>query len=103
MAMDEHKSPQPLGTRREYLVACLCAAWCHTCGEYREGFFALAERFPQAEFRWFDIEDDAEIVGELEVESFPTILVQRAGEVLFYGAQLPVPRHLKRLLEELIR
>jgi hypothetical protein len=41
---------------REYLVACLCAAWCDTCVAYRPGFLALAERFPRAEFRWVDIE-----------------------------------------------
>lgn len=95
---------QPLeaGSRQEYLVACLCAAWCHTCADYYEGFFALAERFPQADFRWFDIEDDAALLGDLEVENFPTILVQRREQVLFYGAQLPVHRHLKRLLDELL-
>jgi thioredoxin 1 len=99
--------PEPLPPQylsgREYLVACLCAAWCHTCDEYRPGFDALAERFPQAAFRWFDIEDDAEIVGEHGVENFPTILVQRGGQVLFYGAQLPVHEHLRRLLEQLLR
>jgi len=62
-------------SNREFLVACLCAAWCDTCVAYREGFLAMAQRFPRAEFRWVDIEDEAEAVEDIEVENFPTILV----------------------------
>ena len=42
----------------EFLVACLCAAWCGTCRDYRAGFEALAARFPEARFLWLDVEDD---------------------------------------------
>ena len=82
-------------------VTCLCALWCDSCVEYREGFFALAAQFPGAEFRWLDIEDDAEEVGDREVENFPTILVERDGAELFYGPLPPQHEHLKRLLETL--
>jgi len=88
------------------VVSCLCAEWCDTCADYRPGFFALAEKFPGARFRWIDIEDQADEVGDLEVENFPTIRVTRAQggneEVLFHGAQLPIHAHLERLLEELL-
>ena len=87
---------------REYLVACLCAAWCDTCVAYRPGFLALAERFPRAEFRWVDIEDDAEAVEDIDVENFPTILVRRGNETLFHGVMLPHHEHLQRLLEKLM-
>ncbi|HJS76190.1 MAG TPA: thioredoxin domain-containing protein [Burkholderiales bacterium] len=90
-------------SNREFLVACLCAAWCDTCTAYRSGFLAMAERFPCAEFRWVDIEDDAEAVEEIEVENFPTILVRRGDETLFQGVLLPHHSHLERLLQELIR
>ena len=86
---------------KEYRVACLCALWCDTCVDYRAGFEALAREFPQAEFAWLDIEDDAEAVGDLEVENVPTIEVKRGDEVLFYGVQLPVHEHLRRLLREI--
>jgi thiol-disulfide isomerase/thioredoxin len=89
-------------SNREYLVACLCAAWCDTCVAYRPGFLALAGRFPRAEFRWVDIEDDAEAVEDIDVENFPTILVRRGGETLFHGVMLPHHEHLQRLLEKLI-
>ena len=88
------------------VVSCLCAEWCDTCVAYRPGFLALAEKFPQAEFRWIDIEDQADEVGELEVENFPTIRVTRekggAEEVLFHGTLLPMHSHLERLLQELL-
>ena len=84
-------------------VTCLCALWCDTCGAYREGFFALAQEFPRARFRWLDIEDDAEAVGEREVENFPTLLVERDGEQIFYGPLPPQHEHLRRLLETLGR
>ena len=87
---------------REYLVACLCAAWCDTCVAYRPGFVALAQRFPRAEFRWVDIEDDAEAAEDIDVDNFPTILVRRGGETLFQGVMLPHHEHLQRLLEKLM-
>jgi thioredoxin 1 len=90
-------------SNREFLVACLCAAWCDTCVAYRPGFFAMAGRFPRAEFRWVDIEDDAEAVEDIDVENFPTILVRRGEETLFHGVMLPHHEHLERLLEKLIQ
>ena len=89
-------------SRPEFSVTCLCAEWCDTCVEYRPGFLALAERFRRAEFRWLDIEDQAEEVGEREVENFPTIEIRRGAELLFYGVMLPRHEHLARLLEKLI-
>jgi len=89
-------------SNREFLVACLCAAWCDTCVAYRPGFVALAERFPRAEFRWVDVEDDAEMAENYEVENFPTILVRRGEETLFHGVMLPHHEHLQRLLEKLM-
>jgi thioredoxin 1 len=89
------------------VVSCLCAEWCDTCVQYRPGFLALREKFPGVEFRWLDIEDQADELGELaDVENFPTIRVTR-GEgkeerVLFHGVQLPIHAHLERLLAELL-
>ena len=53
------------------------------------------------DFRWLDLEDDAEEVGDREVENFPTILVDRDGAELFYGPLLPHHEHLRRLLQSL--
>ena len=89
-------------SNREYLVACLCAQWCDTCVAYRAGFLRMAERFPRAEFRWVDIEDDAEAVEDIEVDNFPTILIRKGEETLFQGVMLPHHEHLERLLQKLM-
>ena len=88
------ETPSP----REFLIACLCAEWCDNCRKYRPGFLALAEEFPQSDFRWVDIEDEADHVGDIEVENFPTLLIQRGEDVLFYGPLLPHIDHLRRLV-----
>ena len=85
----------------DYTVTCLCAEWCDVCREYRPAFLALAQRFPQARFAWLDVEDDAEAVGEREIENFPTVEVRRGEDRLFYGVLLPRPDHLARLLQDL--
>lgn len=83
----------------EFLVACLCAEWCGTCRDYRHGFEAMAADFPKAEFRWLDIEEQGNLLADFDVENFPTLLIQRNENVLFYGIMLPQHHHLRRLLE----
>lgn len=83
----------------EFLVACLCAGWCGTCRDYRAGFEALPQRFPDVGFIWIDIEDQPEIVDEIEVENFPTLVIQRGPQVLFCGPMLPQHHLLTRLIE----
>jgi thioredoxin-like negative regulator of GroEL len=81
-----------------WIVACLCAAWCDVCTQYRPGFDALAARHSDALFLWVDIEDRADLVGEFDVENFPTLLIQRGDDVVFYGTTLPDPHIAGRLL-----
>jgi hypothetical protein len=83
------------------VVACLCAAWCDTCGQYRAGFERLAAAHPGWRFDWIDIEDQSELVEGIDVENFPTLLVAARGEVLFAGVMLPHIGHLDRLLASL--
>lgn len=86
---------------REFLVCCLCADWCGTCRDYRAVFDALEARFPAAGFVWIDVEDDADWAGDLDVDNFPTLVVQRHEEVLFQGVLMPQPGVVERLLESL--
>jgi thioredoxin 1 len=81
-----------------WLVACLCAAWCGTCASYRAAFDALAARHPDKVFVWIDIEDQADVVGDLDVENFPTLLIQRRDVVAFFGTMLPDPALADRLI-----
>ena len=72
-----------------WIVACLCAAWCGTCESYRATFDELAARHPDKFFIWIDIEDQADVVGDLDVENFPTLLIQHHELVAFFGTMLP--------------
>ena len=85
-----------------FAVHCLCAEWCGTCREYQPGFQALASQFPGVRFVWLDIEERADDMGDLDVENFPTLLIGRAGLVLFYGPMLPQHKHLRRMIEQLL-
>lgn len=82
-------------------VVCLCAAWCGTCGEYEATFKALQAAMPGHRYRWIDIEDESELVGDIDVETFPTLLVARGGQVLFAGPVLPRLADAQRLIETL--
>jgi hypothetical protein len=79
------------------LVACLCAAWCGTCRDYRATFDAVAGGMG-ARARWIDIEDEADALGSLDVDDFPTVLIARGGKPLFFGPITPQPATLERLL-----
>lgn len=85
------------------LVACLCADWCGTCREYQPKFGQLAARFPRCVFVWIDIEEDPELAGDEDIENFPTLLIQSADGIAFYGPMLPHIGHLERLLETVIQ
>lgn len=93
--MSSPATPAPL------LVACLCAAWCRVCEGYHEVFAQLREQHPDWRFLWVDIEDDAELVDDLEVETFPTLLVGRGAELLFLGPVTPELATVQRLLAAL--
>ena len=83
-------------------VACLCAAWCRTCDDYRPAFEAALDELRNAGVyvmaHWIDIEDEAELVGDYDVETFPTLLVADAQRVRFVGPLTPQPDTLRRLL-----
>lgn len=82
-------------------VVSLCAEWCGVCRDWRAAFAELAGRHPEGDFRWLDVEDESEVAGDLDVETFPTVLVARSGRVLFLGPILPQPGLLDRLLSSL--
>ena len=82
-----------------WVVACLCAAWCDTCRSYRPGFDQLAAAHPDKRFVWIDIEDQADLVGDIDVENFPTLLIQRGDTVAFFGTVLPDAKLADRLIQ----
>ena len=86
---------------RDFLVVALCAAWCNTCTEFREDFDRLAAARRDGTFVWLDIEDDAELAGDIDVDNFPTIAVFHRGRLLHFGVSLPQGPLVGRLLTAL--
>ena len=82
-------------------VICLCADWCGLCRDYAVVFAELALRYPESRFVWLDIEDEAELVGDLEVETFPTLLIADAAGTRFFGPLTPHAQTLIRLLDSM--
>ena len=86
------------------LVACLCAAWCRTCDDYRPTFDALANEFAgEARFVWVDIEDYQAALGDVDVVDFPTLLIARDDAVDFYGPVLPHAQTARQLVRRALR
>ncbi|MGE0799179.1 MAG: thioredoxin family protein [Lautropia sp.] len=90
----------PSGASR-WLVACLCAEWCGTCRDFRAPLARLAAQLPAHAFAWLDIEEQPDLAGEIDVETFPTMLIQDGTRILFYGPVLPDTDGLRRLLRAL--
>ena len=91
------KAPEPTA----WWVVCLCAAWCNVCCDYRAVFDALALAHPQARFVWVDVEDEEALAGDLDVETFPTLLLADGLHARFLGPLLPQAGVLARLLSSL--
>lgn len=86
------------------LVACLCAEWCGSCRDYRAVFDALARQFAgRARLIWVDIEDEAEALGTIDIDNFPSLLIADGDAIRFFGAITPQPQTAVRLIERALR
>ncbi|NMM80811.1 thiol reductase thioredoxin [Acidovorax sp. SRB_14] len=101
-----HPSPAPATESSAtpsaaWWVVCLCANWCGVCRDYRALFDALAQAHPGARFVWVDVEDEEDLAGDLDVETFPTLLIADGQQARFLGPLLPQAPVLARLLASL--
>ena len=80
-------------------VICLCAQWCGVCRDWRIAFDAAAANHPGVHFAWVDVEDQVDAMDDIDVETFPTVLVAAAGQPVFFGPVLPSAAQFQRLLE----
>lgn len=83
------------------VVVSLCAAWCDTCTQFRAAYERIAQARPRTTFVWLDIEDDAEVVGDVDVENFPTLAIYRGGAPVHFGVSLPHETTVGRLIDAL--
>lgn len=82
-------------------VVCLCARWCGVCNQYQSAFAQLAGQFPRMRFIWLDVEDREDVAGDLDIETFPSMLVAEGSRARFLGPVLPQPGVLARMLQSL--
>lgn len=81
------------------VVIAFCADWCGTCREFRPVLERIAAAHPDVLFAWADIEDDADLVGDIDVDNFPTLAIFRDGRPLHFGVSLPLEQVVARLIE----
>lgn len=83
-------------------LACLCAAWCRLCDDYAPVLQQVAGELIAAgvplQCHWIDIEDEAELLGDFDVETFPTLVIADAQQVRFAGPLAPQADTLRRVL-----
>jgi thioredoxin reductase (NADPH) len=100
-SVDRQSLASSWNTDRSLVVISLCAAWCHTCWEFREAFERIAVERGDVLFVWLDIEDDHEICGDIDVENFPTLAVFRGDVPVHFGVTTPQEATVARLIDEL--
>lgn len=91
----------PSSPEADWQVICLCADWCGTCRGWRSELAAEARLHPGVVFSWVDIEDEADAVGDVDIETFPTLLIAHGDQARFLGPVLPHASAIGRLLESL--
>ncbi|PLX73266.1 MAG: thioredoxin [Azoarcus sp.] len=83
---------------QHHVVLALCADWCGTCRSFRPVLEQLAAEHPHIVFSWLDIEDEADLANDLDVETFPTLAIFRDGAPLYFGASLPMADVVAKLI-----
>jgi thioredoxin-like negative regulator of GroEL len=90
------------GTTDDKWVICLCAEWCGVCREWRDAFEQMAAAHPKIRFAWVDIEDEAEAMGDVDIETFPTLLIAHDATPRFLGPIQPSGAQFRRLVSTLL-
>ena len=60
---------------------------------------ALRAEFPALRFSWVDVEDQADLVDPVDINDFPTLLIARDGQPVFFGILRPQADALRRLIQ----
>src|SRR5438105_7917487 len=89
-------APEPAA--RDWQVICLCAEWCGVCREWRDIFAQAAAAHPGIRFAWVDVEDEADAMGDVDIETFPTLLIAQGPRARFLGPVQPSAAHVSRML-----
>ncbi|WP_114652174.1 thioredoxin domain-containing protein [Polynucleobacter necessarius] len=77
-----------------------CAEWCGSCREFKEHFNSInADGLSKV---WLDIEDEASLINEINIDNLPTILaVSDDGHTYFFGEIPPNKTFLEKILQDI--
>lgn len=95
-----HCHTPPSATEAGRVAVVLCAGWCRTCDAYRPVFDTLRVAHPGVRWHWVDIEDEAELVDDIDIQTFPTLVLADGGRPWFAGPVLPKADVALRLLAQ---
>jgi thioredoxin 1 len=97
--MGESDGAQPARAAPSLTLICLCAEWCGSCRDFAATFEALRATHPTTHFHWIDIEDQPDLVGDLDITSFPTLVLASDAGLHFAGPVVPQLPIVARLLD----
>lgn len=86
---------------RHVVAFALCAAWCTTCREFRIACERVAAACPDVSLVWIDVEDDADLLGDFDIETFPTLAIFAGEAPLHFGVVVPRAELVERLVTDL--
>ena len=84
---------------KSWVVAFFCAQWCRACREFRPELDKMTVSYPQVAFFWVDVEDNSDMLGDLDINKFPTLLIQQGDTVAFYSCIHPDTKLIERILQ----
>ncbi len=77
-----------------------CAEWCGSCREFKEHFNSINR--DELSKVWLDIEDDASLIDEIDIDNLPTILaVSGDGHTYYFGEIPPNKTFLEKILQDI--
>ena len=76
------------------------AAWCGPCRMFAPVFEGAAEKHADATFAKLDTEAQQEIAAALEIQSIPTIMAFKKGQLVFRDAGMLSGKQLDSLIDQ---
>ncbi|MFN7835030.1 MAG: thioredoxin domain-containing protein [Burkholderiaceae bacterium] len=87
-------------------VMILCARWCGVCRGFEqacEAFMAEPAAAAVDLWLWVDVEDAADVLPSLDVETFPTLVIIQNDRLTLGGPLRPELAALRRALDKALR
>ena len=74
------------------------AAWCRPCHQFSPIFAAASDRHPDLVFATVDTDREQDLARRFGVQSLPTLVVLRDGEIVYSRAGVPRAVELEAII-----